>query len=130
MVSVTGTIPAYQWYKDNLTSPVAGQTSATLTLTNVQLGDAGSYSLVVVTGSCNSVTSTAFSLTVNAPPAAPTLTNVSRTVTQSDTPLPLNQFVNADNGNPLSFSRRQRTAYPAQCQYQSGGRSNLFGNPD
>ena len=103
MVSVTGTSPAYQWYKDNLTSPVAGQTSATLTLTNVQLGDAGSYS-VVVTGSCNAVTSTAFSLTVNAPPAAPTLTNVSRTVTQSDTPLPLNQFVNADNGNTLSFS--------------------------
>ncbi|MBD2753919.1 putative Ig domain-containing protein [Spirosoma validum] len=65
-VSVSGTVNGYQWYKDNLSSPVMGQTSATLTLTNVQLGDAGSYS-VVVTGACNSVTSTAFSLSVSAP---------------------------------------------------------------
>ena len=65
-VSVSGTVSRYQWYKDNLTSPVTGQTSATLTLTNVQASDAGSYS-VVVTGACNSVTSTAFSLSVTTP---------------------------------------------------------------
>ncbi|WP_461054070.1 beta strand repeat-containing protein, partial [Spirosoma arcticum] len=69
-VSVTGTGPiTYQWYKDNLNSPVASQTGATLTLMNVQLSDAGSYS-IVATGPCNSVTSTAFTLTVNEP--APT----------------------------------------------------------
>ncbi|WP_460926551.1 beta strand repeat-containing protein [Spirosoma agri] len=64
--SVTGSVTSYQWYKDNLSSPVTGQTSATLNLTNVQTGATGSYS-VVVTGACNSVTSTAFSLSVSAP---------------------------------------------------------------
>ena len=86
----------------------------------MQLGDAGSYS-VVVTGSCNSVSSTAFSLTVNAPPAAPTLTNASRTVTQSDTPLPLNQFVNADNGNTLSFSGVNGTLNPPNANVSQVG---------
>ncbi|SFE88518.1 putative Ig domain-containing protein [Spirosoma endophyticum] len=65
-VSVTGSVSQYQWYKDNLNTPVGGQTTATLNLINVQPSDAGSYS-VVVTGSCNSVTSTAFSLSVSAP---------------------------------------------------------------
>ncbi len=70
-VSVTGTVTAYQWYKDGaLLSPA--QTTFALSLTNVQAGDTGSYS-VVVTGACNAVTSTAFSLTVNVLPN-PTLT--------------------------------------------------------
>ena len=66
-VSVSGTTSAYQWY--NALGAVAGQTSATLTLSNLQASQAGSYS-VVVTGACNSVTSTAFSLTVNPLPTA------------------------------------------------------------
>ncbi|TAE26478.1 MAG: hypothetical protein EAZ91_17635 [Cytophagales bacterium] len=62
-VSVTGSgAITYQWFRG--TTPVASQTTATLSLTNVQSSDAGSYS-VVVTGACGSVTSTAFSLTVN-----------------------------------------------------------------
>ncbi|MBD2755901.1 beta strand repeat-containing protein [Spirosoma validum] len=65
-VSVSGTYLTYQWYKDSFANPVTGQTSATLSLINVQPADAGSYSLVV-TGSCNSLTSTAFNLTVNQP---------------------------------------------------------------
>ncbi|NEU70931.1 hypothetical protein GK091_28965, partial [Spirosoma agri] len=63
-VSVSGTVSGYQWYKDSFANPVAGQTSATLTLNNPQPGNAGSYSLVV-TSNCNSLTSTAFNLTVN-----------------------------------------------------------------
>ncbi|WP_345270304.1 choice-of-anchor Q domain-containing protein [Nibrella viscosa] len=69
-VSMTGTVSGYQWYKDG--GAVTGQTSATLTLSNVQTSDAGSYSLVV-TGACNSLTSTAFSLTVNTPPTSVSL---------------------------------------------------------
>lgn len=70
-VSVTGTVTGHQWVKCGaLLSPA--QTMSALSLTNLQTGDAGSYS-VVVTGACNSVTSTAFNLTVNALPA-PTLT--------------------------------------------------------
>ncbi|GAB3759000.1 hypothetical protein GCM10028817_32920 [Spirosoma pomorum] len=61
-VSVTGSVTSYQWYKDG--QVVSGQTSATLTLASVQPSQSGSYSLVV-TGACNSLTSTAFGLTVN-----------------------------------------------------------------
>ncbi|SFE33447.1 YVTN family beta-propeller repeat protein [Spirosoma endophyticum] len=69
-VSVSGTGPfSYQWYKDNLTTPLVNQTTATLSLTGVQPGDAGSYS-VVVSSAGGRVTSTPFSLTVNALPPA------------------------------------------------------------
>ncbi|GAB4018107.1 hypothetical protein GCM10028773_16730 [Spirosoma koreense] len=60
----------YQWYKDGLV--VSGQTSATLSLTDVQLSQAGSYSLVA-TNACNSVSSTAFGLTVIASDLTPVL---------------------------------------------------------
>ena len=65
-VGVSGQYLTYQWYKDSFANPVTGQTSATLTLANAQPANAGSYSLVV-TGTCNSLTSTAFNLTVNQP---------------------------------------------------------------
>jgi len=61
----------------------------------------GTYSVTV--SNANGCTATAsVSVTVNTPPAAPTLTAVSRTVTQSNTPLPLGQFVSATG--TLSFS--------------------------
>lgn len=60
-VGVSGQVTAYQWYRDG--AVVSGQTSATLTLSNVQLSQAGSYSLVA-SNSCGSVSSTAFSLSV------------------------------------------------------------------
>ncbi|GAB3511583.1 hypothetical protein GCM10027341_51290 [Spirosoma knui] len=71
MVSVSGTSPVYQWYKDG--QALANQTSATLSLPNVTTANTGSYS-VVITGACNSLTSSAFSLTVNARPVV-TVTN-------------------------------------------------------
>ena len=62
----------------------------------------GTYSVTVSNASgCIATAST--SVTVNPTPAAPTLMSVSRMVDQSNTPLPLGQFVNADNGNTLSF---------------------------
>lgn len=60
-VSVSGSNPTYQWYKNG--ALVSGQTSATLSLTNLKPTDAGNYR-VVITG-CNSLTSNIFSLTVN-----------------------------------------------------------------
>ncbi|GAB3702285.1 hypothetical protein GCM10027592_31550 [Spirosoma flavus] len=70
--SLSGTSTSYQWYKDG--APLATQTSPTLSLTGLQTTDAGLYALVVIDG-CNpaaptSLTSTAFSLTVNALPSA------------------------------------------------------------
>ncbi|MBD2757705.1 choice-of-anchor Q domain-containing protein [Spirosoma validum] len=64
-VGVSGSNPTYQWYKNDLNSPVSGQTSATLTLTNVQLSDEGVY-FAVVTG-CNALTSTSFFLNLELP---------------------------------------------------------------
>ncbi|MBD2699665.1 VCBS repeat-containing protein [Spirosoma sp. BT702] len=90
-VSVSGTGPyTYQWYKNSLSSPVQSQTTTTLSLSNVQTGDAGSYS-VVVTGACGSVTSTDFSLTVNTAPtvglaSSGTITCANTSVTLTATP--------------------------------------------
>ena len=73
-VSVTGSSPAYQWYRSGTAlTGIASATTASLTLANVQPADAGSYS-VVVTGDCPAVTSTAFSLTVNNPSVVVTAT--------------------------------------------------------
>ena len=65
-VSVSGVSIGLQWYKDG--AVVSGQQTATLTLSSLSIGNGGNYSLVV-TGSCNSVTSSAFNLIVNAAPS-------------------------------------------------------------
>ena len=68
-VSLTGNAPAYQWYRSGTAlTGIASATTASLTLTNTQLTDIGSYS-VIISGDCPSVTSTAFSLSVNALPS-------------------------------------------------------------
>lgn len=65
-VTATGTTPlAYQWLKNSLA--LADATNATLNLTNVQLADAGNYS-VLVTNLCGAVTSQVAALTVELPP--------------------------------------------------------------
>lgn len=64
-VQVSGQATTFQWYRDGVF--LSNQTSATLTLSNVQPGDAGSYSLVV-NGGCGSAGSSAFNLTINLQP--------------------------------------------------------------
>jgi pectate lyase len=65
-VLASGTMPlGYQWYHNTNTS-VADATNSALMLTNVQLSDAGTYT-VLVTNSYGSVTSAVAQLTVNAP---------------------------------------------------------------
>ena len=66
-VVATGTAPlAYQWRRNG--GFLAGQTNATLTLTQVQPANSGDYS-VVVGNSAGSVTSALAALTVNTQPA-------------------------------------------------------------
>ena len=66
-VTATGDpFPSFQWRKNN--TDVAGATSVSLTLTNVQLSDAGSYN-VFVTNSAGALSSASATLTVNAPTA-------------------------------------------------------------
>jgi uncharacterized delta-60 repeat protein len=57
--------PTFQWYRG--TTALTGRTTATLSLTNVQPADAGSYT-VTATNPAGSVTSNAATLTVNATP--------------------------------------------------------------
>ncbi|WP_298609468.1 choice-of-anchor Q domain-containing protein, partial [uncultured Spirosoma sp.] len=101
-VSVSGTGPVYQWYKDGtVLTGVASATTATLSLPSATTADAGSYS-VVVTGACNSLTSTAFSLTVNSPPV-PTLTaSASSTLTCAAPSLTL--IASGGTGGPFSYT--------------------------
>ncbi|MFA6286264.1 MAG: immunoglobulin domain-containing protein [Opitutaceae bacterium] len=67
----TGTpTPTFQWYKDSVA--LSGKTSATLSLTNVQTGDAGSYTVTATNSEAPSgVTSSAATLTVNPVPSVP-----------------------------------------------------------
>ena len=60
--------PSLQWLRNGI--PIAGQTSGTLTLSNVQTSAAGSYSLRA-SNSCGQVTSSAALLTVSPPPTPP-----------------------------------------------------------
>ncbi len=70
-VVATGTAPlTYQWRRNG--TALSGATAASLTLSNVQLSDAASYT-VTVTNSAGSLTSTAAVLTVNAAAVAPTI---------------------------------------------------------
>ena len=66
-VTASGTAPlSYQWLSNG--TNVTGATSASLSLNNVQVGQAGSYA-VVVTNAAGSVTSAVALLTVWVPPA-------------------------------------------------------------
>lgn len=70
-VAATGTTPlTYHWLKDGAT--VTGATSASYTITPATNASAGNYA-VTVTNTAGSVTSTAATLTVSAPPVAPAL---------------------------------------------------------
>jgi polygalacturonase len=102
-----GTLPlSYQWYH-NTNTPVANGTNATLTLTNVQDADAGSYS-VIITNSYGSVTSAMATLTVNTPPSISTQpTGLTVIPGQSAT-----FTVVADGSQPLNYQWYHNTNTP------------------
>ncbi|HOX60083.1 MAG TPA: immunoglobulin domain-containing protein [Verrucomicrobiota bacterium] len=79
-VTVSGTEPfAYQWFK-NETNLISGATTAVLSLSNVQSGDVGGYS-VLVTNFAGSTNSSVATLTLLLPPsitASPTNQSVPR----------------------------------------------------
>ena len=94
-VNVTGLPTGYQWYRNG--NPIAGQTSATLSLPATAPADAGSY-VVVVTGTCNSLTTSSFSLAVGTYPTPTLLT--SGTLTCAN----LSVTLTATGGTTYTFS--------------------------
>jgi hypothetical protein len=109
-VTATGTpTPTYQWFKGG--TAINGATSPTLTISNAQAGDAGSYT-VTVTNSAGSVTSNPATLTVNPANTAPTITTQPQnqtvsvggtatfTVVATGTPTPTYQW--AKNGTAIN----------------------------
>lgn len=97
-VAVNGTAPfTYQWLKNG--TAISGATQASLTLSNLTSGDAGSYA-VTVTNSSGSVTSASAALTVNA--ALPVITTqpVGATV---DAGTPVTLTVAATSSTPITY---------------------------
>lgn len=102
-VAASGTAPlSYQWRLDG--ANLSGATSATLSLTGVTAGQAGSYSCLV-TNVAGSATSSAATLTVNPAPVAPSITTqpVSQTVTAGAN---VSFTVAASGTAPLSYQWR------------------------
>jgi len=98
-VTATGTAPlTYQWFFGS--TAVTDATNATLTLSNVQTNQAGSYS-VVITNAHGSVTSSVASLTVN---------QLSQTITFAALPTklttdaPFALTATASSGLPVSYT--------------------------
>jgi hypothetical protein len=68
-------VPTYQWLKNN--APIAGQTGASLTISNAQAADEASYS-VVLTNTQGTTSSSLVSLTVTSADVAPVITSQPR----------------------------------------------------
>ncbi|HVM59823.1 MAG TPA: immunoglobulin domain-containing protein [Verrucomicrobiae bacterium] len=108
-VVATGTMPlSYQWYY-NLSTAIGGGIGATLTITNVQLSDAGSYS-VIVANSAGSATSSVATLTVSVPVPPSIVTQPQDlTVGEGDT---ASFNVGANGTAPLSYQWYYNTNTP------------------
>ncbi|MBS0662520.1 MAG: immunoglobulin domain-containing protein [Verrucomicrobia bacterium] len=98
--------PTFQWQKDG--ASVAGATSASLSLSNVQAADAGTYT-AVATNSAGSATSSGAVLTVQAaPPAAVAPAITTQPLSQSVTVGTAVTFTGAASGSPAPTFQWQK----------------------
>ena len=117
-VAVSGTAPlSYQWLF-NSTNVLPAATNASLVLTNVQPGAAGTYS-VLVTNAYGSVTSSNAALTVVYPPAVVRVVNASG-MAGSTVAVPVQLLANG-NENALGFSLSYNTNLLAFTNVVLGG---------
>ncbi len=105
-VAATGDAPlSYQWKKDGI--DITGATASTLTITDADESDAGSYTCYVSNAAGN-VTSNAATLTVNPVPVAPAITGQ-----------PNNQIVTA--GQTATFTVTATGTAPLSHQWKKDG---------
>jgi gliding motility-associated-like protein len=83
-VTAIGTNLTYQWF--NGTTAITGATSSNYTINNVQVSNAGNYS-VVVSGTCGTVTSSTVALTVPVPTVSVTSNSTDNILCQGQTVL-------------------------------------------
>ena len=81
-VTAVGTNLTYQWFSG--TTAITGATSSVFTINNVQVSNAGNYS-VVVSGSCGTVTSSSVTLTVPVPTVTVASNSVDNILCQGQT---------------------------------------------
>jgi hypothetical protein len=97
-VTASGTLPlAYQWNFNG--TNIVGATNTSLTLTNVQLYQAGNYT-VLVTNAYGSILSSNAVLTVNLPPPVPVITGFS----PISGPVGISVTISGTNFNPVAAS--------------------------
>jgi len=112
--------PSYQWFKDGQAIP--GATSAQLTLTNVQMSDAGNYS-VTVTNSAGSVTTVPCMLTVLSTSSVPPVSTVPSAPTELTAPNIITQPTAATikRGNAVTFTVAAGSTVPMTYQWERNG---------
>lgn len=109
-VTASSVLPlTYQWLFNG--APVAGATQASLSLTNVQTGQAGSYS-VVVTNELGTTTSAVVTLTLAKVPAVVALGHLAQTY--DGTPHPINVST-VPTGLPVTVTYDGSTTVPTQA---------------
>ncbi len=102
--TATNAATPYSFTLTNGSNTTTGTASTTAFSQGVVASGSGTQNFTLTVSSGGQTATASVSVTISQPPSAPTLTGVSRTLTQSNTPLPLGQFVQATGGNGLSFS--------------------------
>jgi hypothetical protein len=124
-VTASGTQPlTYQWSFGLSNIPAA--TNATLTLTNVQLNQAGTYSVLVSNSTTLTALSTNAVLTVNPPPSIVQAASVTATSGLLTVPIDL---IAQGTENALGFSFTFNTARLTFISVTLGAGANGAGNP-
>jgi len=110
----------YEWQKDG--AVITNQTSATLSLTNLQTNQAGSYR-VVVSSTYGSVTSDVAALTIGSAPVITSATNASGVVGQF-----FNMSISATN-SPTSLTVVPATNLPTGLTFYGSPTNAIVGTP-